>query len=165
MSFICDLIIKCSEGLHVFLFQLLDTKSTDRKITLLHYIANVVKDKYQQVSLFYNELNYVEKAAAGMKHVIRQFDYICNKQGRPYLLKHQSLTEQISTKWVISVYSLVSLENVLLDVKELQRGMDLTRRESSMHGHNTLLKDFIQQNENKLKKIQDDAKIAQVPRT
>ncbi|XP_073768539.1 formin-like protein 2 isoform X3 [Danio rerio] len=98
---------------------LLDTKSTDRKITLLHYIANVVKDKYQQVSLFYNELNYVEKAAA------------------------------------------VSLENVLLDVKELQRGMDLTRKEYSMHGHNTLLKDFIQQNENKLKKLQDDAKIAQ----
>uniref|UniRef100_A0A673LXA8 Formin-like protein 2 n=1 Tax=Sinocyclocheilus rhinocerous TaxID=307959 RepID=A0A673LXA8_9TELE len=99
---------------------LLDTKSTDRKITLLHYIANVVKDKYQQVSLFYNELNYVEKAAA------------------------------------------VSLENVLLDVKELQRGMDLTRREYSMHGHNTLLRDFIQQHENKLKKLQDDAKIAQV---
>uniref|UniRef100_A0A8C2J292 Formin-like 2a n=1 Tax=Cyprinus carpio TaxID=7962 RepID=A0A8C2J292_CYPCA len=98
---------------------LLDTKSTDRKMTLLHYIANVVKDKYQQVSLFYNELNYVEKAAA------------------------------------------VSLDNVLLDVKELQRGMDLTRRENSMHGHNTLLRDFIQQNENKLKKLQDDAKIAQ----
>ena len=45
--------------------QLLDTKSTDRKITLLHYIANVVKDKYSQVALFYNELHYVEKAAAG----------------------------------------------------------------------------------------------------
>ncbi|XP_051761859.1 formin-like protein 2 isoform X2 [Ctenopharyngodon idella] len=98
---------------------LLDTKSTDRKVTLLHYIANVVKEKYQQVSLFYNELNYVEKAAA------------------------------------------VSLDNVLLDVKELQRGMDLTRREYSMHGHNTMLKDFIQLNENKLKKLQDDAKIAQ----
>ncbi len=79
------------------------------------------------------------------------------------MLKHQSLTEKISTKLVLSVYSLVSLENVLLDVKELQRGMDLTRREYSMHGHNTLLKDFIQQNDNKLKKLQDDAKIAQVP--
>lgn len=45
--------------------QLLDTKSTDRKLTLLHYIANVVKEKYAQVSLFYNELHYVEKAAAG----------------------------------------------------------------------------------------------------
>lgn len=45
--------------------QLLDTKSTDRKQTLLHYISNVVKEKYQQVSLFYNELHYVEKAAAG----------------------------------------------------------------------------------------------------
>ncbi|XP_015415294.1 PREDICTED: formin-like protein 2 [Myotis davidii] len=98
---------------------LLDTKSTDRKQTLLHYISNVVKEKYQQVSLFYNELHYVEKAAA------------------------------------------VSLENVLLDVKELQRGMDLTKREYSMHDHNTLLKDFILSQEGRLKKLQDDAKIAQ----
>lgn len=53
----------------MFLFsQLLDTKSTDRKLTLLHYIANVVKEKYTQVSLFYNELHYVEKAAAGESH-------------------------------------------------------------------------------------------------
>uniref|UniRef100_A0A803VR06 Formin like 2 n=1 Tax=Ficedula albicollis TaxID=59894 RepID=A0A803VR06_FICAL len=44
---------------------LLETKSTDRKQTLLHYISNVVKDKYQHVALFYNELHYVEKAAAG----------------------------------------------------------------------------------------------------
>lgn len=45
--------------------QLLETKSTDRKLTLLHYISNVVKEKYPIVSLFYNELHYVEKAAAG----------------------------------------------------------------------------------------------------
>lgn len=58
---------ECSVDLSVF-FQLLDTKSTDRKLTLLHYIANVVKEKYAQVSLFYNELHYVEKAAAGESH-------------------------------------------------------------------------------------------------
>lgn len=98
---------------------LLDTKSTDRKQTLLHYISNVVKEKYQQVSLFYNELHYVEKAAS------------------------------------------VSLENVLMDVKELQRGMELTKREYTMHDHNTLLKEFILNNEGRLKKLQDDAKIAQ----
>lgn len=57
---------------------------------------------------------------------------------------------------------LVSLENVLLDVKELQRGLDLTKREFTMHDHNTMLKEFIQTNEGKLKKLQDDAKIAQV---
>lgn len=59
-------------------------------------------------------------------------------------------------------FCLVSLENVLLDVRELQRGMDLTRREYSMHGHNSLLKDFIQHNESRLKKLQDDARISQV---
>lgn len=98
---------------------LLETKSTDRKQTLLHYIANVVKEKYPIVSIFYNELHYIEKAAA------------------------------------------VSLENVLLDVRELQRGMDLTKREYSMHGHNSLLKDFIHHNEARLKKLLDDARIAQ----
>lgn len=56
----------------------------------------------------------------------------------------------------------MSLENVLLDVKELNRGMELTKREYSMHGHNTMLKDFIAHSEAKLKKLQDDAKIAQV---
>lgn len=53
---------------HLLCFsQLLETKSTDRKLTLLHYIANVVKEKYEQVTLFYNELHYVEKAAAGKR--------------------------------------------------------------------------------------------------
>jgi hypothetical protein len=49
----------------VFSSQLLETKTTDRKQTLLHYIANVVREKYPGVALFYNELHYVEKAAAG----------------------------------------------------------------------------------------------------
>lgn len=40
--------------------------------------------------------------------------------------------------------------------------MDLTKREYTMHDHNTLLKEFIFNNEGKLKKLQDDAKIAQV---
>lgn len=51
-----------------------------------------------------------------------------------------------------------------MDVRELNRGMELTKREYSMHGHNTMLKDFIAHNESKLKKLQDDAKIAQVTR-
>uniref|UniRef100_A0A8D3C8Y0 Formin-like 2b n=1 Tax=Scophthalmus maximus TaxID=52904 RepID=A0A8D3C8Y0_SCOMX len=97
---------------------LLDTKSTDRKQTLLHYIANVVREKYSAVSLFFNELHYVDKAAA------------------------------------------VSLENVLCDVKELQRGMELTWREFSVQ-HNATLKDFISRHESRLSKLQEDARIAQ----
>lgn len=66
------------------------------------------------------------------------------------------------THWDTAFSPSVSLENVLLDVKELQRGMDLTKREYTMHDHNTLLKEFILNHEGKLKKLQDDAKIAQV---
>lgn len=47
------------------LFQLLDTKSTDRKMTLLHYIALIVREKYPELANFYNELHFVDKAAAG----------------------------------------------------------------------------------------------------
>ena len=45
--------------------QLLDTKSTDRKMTLLHYIALIIKEKYSDLANFYSELHYVDKAAAG----------------------------------------------------------------------------------------------------
>lgn len=83
---------------------------------------------------------------------------------------HRHLSGELLNLWVQAFAqhvaflfcSLVSLENVLLDVKELQRGLDLTKREYTMHDHNTMLKDFIQNNEGKLKKLQDDAKIAQV---
>lgn len=79
-------------------------------------------------------------------------------------VQHKSLIfQQVQGVFTLnSPVSPVSLDNVLLDVKELQRGMELTKREYSMHGHNTMLKDFIAHNESKLKKLQDDAKIAQV---
>uniref|UniRef100_A0A3B4AQR2 Uncharacterized protein n=1 Tax=Periophthalmus magnuspinnatus TaxID=409849 RepID=A0A3B4AQR2_9GOBI len=97
---------------------LLDTKSTDRKMTLLHYIALIVKEKYPELANFYNELHFVDKAAA------------------------------------------VSLENVLLDVRELGKGMDLIRRECSLHDH-SVLKGFLQASDTQLDKLQRDAKTAE----
>ncbi|XP_074082069.1 formin-like protein 3 isoform X2 [Macrotis lagotis] len=97
---------------------LLDTKSTDRKLTLLHFIALTVKEKYPDLAGFWHELHFVEKAAA------------------------------------------VSLENVLLDVKELGRGMELIRRECSLHDH-SVLRNFLSANEGKLDKLQRDARTAE----
>uniref|UniRef100_A0A3Q3BFJ3 Formin-like 3 n=1 Tax=Kryptolebias marmoratus TaxID=37003 RepID=A0A3Q3BFJ3_KRYMA len=97
---------------------LLDTKSTDRKMTLLHYIALIVKEKYPELANFYNELHFVDKAAA------------------------------------------VSLENVLLDVRELGKGMDLIRRECSLHDH-AVLKGFVQGSDAQLDTLQRDAKTAE----
>lgn len=51
--------------------KLLDTKSTDRKMTLLHYIALIVKEKYSELANFYNELHFVNKAAAGETFIYR----------------------------------------------------------------------------------------------
>lgn len=50
---------------HSSLLKLLDTKSTDRKLTLLHFIAMMVKEKYPELNNFWQELHFVEKAAAG----------------------------------------------------------------------------------------------------
>ncbi|XP_075913628.1 formin-like protein 2 isoform X2 [Petromyzon marinus] len=98
---------------------LIETKSTDRKLTLLHYISNIVQHKYPDLVTFYNELRYIEKAAA------------------------------------------VSMENVLQDVRELQRGMDLTKREFSMHESNTLLREFLAPSEARLERLLSDTKTAQ----
>lgn len=97
---------------------LLDTKSTDRRITLLHYIALIVKENYIDLANFYSELHYVDKAAA------------------------------------------VSLENVLLDVRELAKGMELVRRECSQHDH-PVLKAFLQAGQPSLEQLQKDAKASE----
>lgn len=55
----------------------------------------------------------------------------------------------------------VSLENVLLDVRDLGRGMDLVRRECGLHDH-AVLKGFLQTSDPQLDKLQKDAKTAEV---
>lgn len=55
----------------------------------------------------------------------------------------------------------VSLENVLLDVKELGRGMELLRRECGLH-ENSVLRSFLAASEGKLERLQKDARTAEV---
>ncbi|GAA6070685.1 formin-like protein 1, partial [Tachysurus ichikawai] len=42
---------------------LLDTKSTDRSQTLLHFITNMVQEKYPELASFHTELRFIDKAA------------------------------------------------------------------------------------------------------
>ena len=44
-------------------FQMLDTKSADRKITLLHYIVQTVSEYYPDVERFLDEMEYIKDAA------------------------------------------------------------------------------------------------------
>ena len=55
----------------------------------------------------------------------------------------------------------VSLENVLLDVRELGKGMDLIKRECSRHDH-PVLKTFLHSSDALLDKLQKDAKASEV---
>ena len=59
----------------------------------------------------------------------------------------------------------VSLENVMTDLHEVDKGMDLTRREYEARKDREppiILKDFLTNSEDKLKKLKTDAKTAQV---
>ncbi len=98
---------------------LLDTKSTDRSMTLLHYIVETVQHKFPNASEFCSDLQYVEKAAA------------------------------------------VSLENLTIDIKQLTTGVQLCKREFAQQHENTLLRDFLLNNEDKVKKVEVDMKKAQ----
>uniref|UniRef100_A0A674BRY4 Formin like 1 n=1 Tax=Salmo trutta TaxID=8032 RepID=A0A674BRY4_SALTR len=42
---------------------LLDTKSTDRKQTLLHFIVSIIQEKYPELQAFHSELHFMNKAA------------------------------------------------------------------------------------------------------
>ncbi|XP_044586196.1 formin-like protein isoform X1 [Cotesia glomerata] len=100
---------------------LLDTKSTDKRMCLLHYIVATIRLKFPELINFESELMYIDKAAT------------------------------------------VSLENITTDVHELEKGMDQVRKEFELRGkekHNTVLRDFLNNSEEKLRRLKSDARIA-----
>nr|CAH0111898.1 unnamed protein product [Daphnia galeata] len=104
---------------------LVDAKSGDRKLCLLHYIIETIHKKFPEALHFDGELRFVEKAAT------------------------------------------VSLENVLSDIQELQKGMEITRKEHELRKdlkdekQNVILKDFLTNAEEKLRRLRADSKAAQ----
>lgn len=57
------------------------------------------------------------------------------------------------------------MENVLTDVHELEKGMELCKKEMQLRGDSrdaTVLKEFLTSSEDKLRKLKSDTKTAQV---
>lgn len=101
---------------------LLDTKSTDKRMCLLHYIVQTIRQKFPDLLDFDTELFYIDKAAQ------------------------------------------VSMENVISDVAELDKGMDQVRREADVKNkgpQNIVLRDFLNNSEDKLRKMKVDSKNAE----
>lgn len=48
-----------------FVFQLLETKSTDRSQTLLQFITSIILEKYSDLANFHTDLHFIDKAALG----------------------------------------------------------------------------------------------------
>lgn len=58
----------------------------------------------------------------------------------------------------------VSLENIVTDVHELEKGMDIVRKEHELRGkerQSVILRDFLSNSEEKLRKLKADSRIAQ----
>ncbi|CAH0398189.1 unnamed protein product [Chilo suppressalis] len=103
---------------------LMDTKSTDKRISLLHYIVATIRQNFPELMNFDTELLYIDKAAQ------------------------------------------VSLENVVADVCELERGMEAVRREceardSHRASHPHVLRDFLNNAADKLRRLRTETKHAQ----
>lgn len=97
---------------------LVDTKSTDKKQNLLHYICSVVQSYYPEYQDYYSELRYVDQA------------------------------------------SKVSLDQVLQEVTDIRKGLDLTTKEYENH-QNPVLKEFLQKAGDKVQRLIEDADVAQ----
>ena len=69
-------------------------------------------------------------------------------------------------KQKFTIFVLVSMENILVDMNELDKGMDMTKKEYEARKNSrdlpVILKDFLTNSEEKLKKLQSDLKTAQV---
>ncbi|TKS92184.1 Formin-like protein 3 [Collichthys lucidus] len=98
---------------------LLETKSTDRSQTLLHFITNIILEKYSDLASFHTELHFVDKAA------------------------------------------LVSLDGILQDIRSLERGMEMTKKEFLVQDDSPVLKEFIKTNSEHLDSLVKDSKTAQ----
>ncbi|KAF2904151.1 hypothetical protein ILUMI_02040 [Ignelater luminosus] len=101
---------------------LLDIKSTDKRMCLLHYIVATIRQKFPELVNFESELLYIEKAAV------------------------------------------VSLENIVTDVHELEKGMETVRKEADTRGkgaQSMVLRDFLGNSEEKLRRLRNDTKAAQ----
>jgi len=104
---------------------LTDTKSTDKRRCLLHYIAQTIHDRVPEAVGVESELRFVEKAAQ------------------------------------------VSLENVLTDIAELEKGMEAAKREMYVRQNvkdetmKVPLRDFLANSDDKLRRLRAESKSAQ----
>lgn len=63
---------------------------------------------------------------------------------------------------VLPALPAVSLDSVLQDVRSLQQGMELTRKEFMRQDDSPVLKDFLKVNSEVMEKLQADSKTAKV---
>jgi len=73
------------------------------------------------------------------------------------------MCEIIQAVKYLSTCIAVSLENAITDIADMEKGMEMTKEEyEARKDPPIILKDFLDNSEDKFQKLQDDAKSAQV---
>ena len=65
-----------------FVLQLLDTKTADKKLTLMHFLVDTVQEKFPEILNFESELRFIEKAALGNFYIKLLLGYTAFTLGR-----------------------------------------------------------------------------------
>ena len=47
------------------MLQLMDTKTADKKLTLMHFLVDTTQEKFREILNFDSELRFIDKAALG----------------------------------------------------------------------------------------------------
>ena len=81
------------------------TKSSDKKQTLVHYLANLVNSKYPELKGFESELKYIDKAAQfSLENILTDVREL--EKGKKFLIFCQKLAQ--------SVFGTLSYERIIL---------------------------------------------------
>lgn len=75
---------------------LMETKSSDKRMCLLHYIVETIRLKFPELLNFDSELMYIEKASSGTQHLILIVTYLYHRYEKldVYSLSRTSYVEK-----------------------------------------------------------------------
>ena len=146
----------------------MDTKApSDRSMTLMHYLARVLRDNFPDLLNFVHELTYLEKSATGI-HVhciIQQHHPVCmaSQVLNPYWSEEGlTLTPVPDIAMVIFLLisplplSPVSLDLLAADARQIAQGMKQTLAEFLQNKSNKPLKKFCFEAEPLATKLETD---------
>ncbi len=136
------------------------TKSSDKKQHILHYIADLVHTRYEEVLFNVSFISWKNIKVRFQKAFTKLFSIVIFN-------RYPELKNFDSELRFLEKAAQYSLENIMIDLKELEKGMDQTRKELDNRAkdkskQNHMLQDFVTRAGELVAKLRQDGDAAQV---